>query len=620
MTYPNGRVLNFSYNAGLDNAISRLSFLSDNSGPLEAYTYLGLGTVVQRAHPQNGVNLTYIHQSGDNQANTDGGDQYTGLDRFGRVIDQYWIETTGPNTGTAADRFQYSYDQNSNVTARNNLVNPNYSERYTYDGFNQLATFTRTNGHTQNWTYDALGNWNSVTTDNNTQNRTANAQNQYTSVSGGTTPTYDNNGNLTTDPTPTSSNTYVYDAWNRLVTVKSAGNTIASYTYDALNRRITERSSGTTTDLYYNDRWQVIEEQINGKTQTQYVWDPLAIDTLIERDSNPDNSGNLTLRLYAQQDANGNVTALVDTSGNVVERYVYDPFGVVTVLDSNWNTRGSSLYGEIYLFQGLRYEATTGLYYSRERDYSPTLGRFLEQDPLGFDGGDSNLYGYVREDPIAHADPSGLTITITGTAEVTIPEDGTPRIDSGDRLVRGPARVTTPTGATITLQKGDKVYVPDRSKVKAVEEPHQGEPEKGDRSSPQKEPRWYWSPELGFFTYIYKFGEEGGYVRVSMQEYLEYVRERARLEAINNKIISLIAPQGFLDLMQHGNFLYSYYQLKDRFPFPRPIHPGYGGYGNPYQAIPSRRYGGYGGSGNYVPAWGIFQPPEWSTGEAENGT
>jgi RHS repeat-associated protein len=241
-----------------------------------------------------------------------------------------------------------------------------------------------------------------VTTDGNTQTRAANAQNQYTSVSGGTTPTYDNSGNLTTDPT--NGNRYVYDAWNRLVAVKNGSNTISSYTYDALNRRVTENSSTTQTDLYYNDQWQAIEEQVNGKTQTQYVWDPLTSDTLVERDSNPDSNGNLTLRLYVQQDASGNVTALTDTSGNVVERYVYDPFGVVTVLDANWNTRGSSLYSWNYLFQGLRYEATTGLYYSREREYSPTLGRFLQQDLLPA----ANPYEYAWNSPTNWTDPLGL--------------------------------------------------------------------------------------------------------------------------------------------------------------------------------------------------------------------
>src|SRR6202022_596968 len=80
MTYPNGRVLNSNYGTGgsLDDRISRLTSLSDTSATLETYSYLGLGTVVKRGHPQPGIDLTYSKQSGE--LNGDAGDQYTGLD------------------------------------------------------------------------------------------------------------------------------------------------------------------------------------------------------------------------------------------------------------------------------------------------------------------------------------------------------------------------------------------------------------------------------------------------------------------------------------------------------------------------------------------------------------
>jgi RHS repeat-associated protein len=61
-----------------------------------------------------------------------------------------------------------------------------------------------------------------------------------------------------------------------------------------------------------------------------------------------------------------------------------------------------------YLFQGGRYDSTTGLYEFGARDYSPTLGRWMEQDPAGYAAGDSNLYGFLAEDPLDATDPSGL--------------------------------------------------------------------------------------------------------------------------------------------------------------------------------------------------------------------
>src|SRR5207237_4074892 len=96
VTYPSGYVLTYNYSSGLNDSISRLSSLSDSTGTLESYSYLGLSTVVTRSHPQPGVDRTYVKQTGE--SNGAAGDQYTGLDAFGRVVDQRWIDTS---TGTA---------------------------------------------------------------------------------------------------------------------------------------------------------------------------------------------------------------------------------------------------------------------------------------------------------------------------------------------------------------------------------------------------------------------------------------------------------------------------------------------------------------------------------------
>src|SRR5258707_15627840 len=99
MTYPNGRVLHFGYSSGLDDSISRLSYLADDNGSggvgthLEEYSYLGLDTVVKRAHPQPGVDLTYIKKSGE--SNVDAGDPYKGLDLLGRAVPQPGLNSSG---------------------------------------------------------------------------------------------------------------------------------------------------------------------------------------------------------------------------------------------------------------------------------------------------------------------------------------------------------------------------------------------------------------------------------------------------------------------------------------------------------------------------------------------
>jgi RHS repeat-associated protein len=396
ITYPSGYVVNYNY-TGFDSTISRLTSLSDSGGTLESYKYLGLGTVVERDHPQNNVNLTYISQTG---GTGDAGDQYTGLDRFGRVVDVNWYDTA---TSSSTDDFQYGYDRDSNATSRTNALNSIFSEGYSYDNLNQLTNFTR-GSHTQSWTPDALGNFTGITTDGTTQTRTANQQNEITSISGSGTVTYDANGNTTADG---SGNTFVYDAWNRLVAVKNGGTTLATYGYNGIGERITETHGTTTTDLYYSSAWQVLEERVGGVVQARNVWSPVYVNALVLRDQSSQHNGVLDQRLYVQQDANWNVTALVDVNGNVLERYVYDPYGVVTVLTPAWTARGTSAYGWIYLFQGERFDPTVSEYDVHGRVYSPALDRPLQADALGL-GPDINDYRWERNNCVNLRDPSGL--------------------------------------------------------------------------------------------------------------------------------------------------------------------------------------------------------------------
>jgi RHS repeat-associated protein len=454
ITYPNGRVVTYNYNTvgdasakGIDYRISRVSSISDNMGMLESYvdangysSYVGLGTLVQRLYPQPNVELTYLQQTGD-PGTGDAGDQYRGLDRFGRVVDQRWINPPNPTLPT--DRFQYGYDRDGNRLYRDNLVKPTFGEIYHanaagtgYDNLNQLTAFYRgmlsptkdtivgMPQHSQSWSLDVMGNWSSLTNDTNPpQARTHNRQNEVTSV-GSSTLTFDNNGNTTVDD---QGNVYVYDAWNRVVQVRVGGTGPAlRYAYDALGRRIQEPiDSSHVRDLYFSNDWQVLEERDNAMPTTlvrsQYVWSPVYVDALVLRDSDPLGSGNFDQRLYVQQDANWNVTAVVvgknfqmDMVGQIKERYVEDPYGQVTFLDPmSWlkhgtGPNGSSSVGWIYLHQGGRFDIVSGLYNFRHRDYSPTLGRWMETDPLRFAAADTNFYRAEQDSPANGMDPSGL--------------------------------------------------------------------------------------------------------------------------------------------------------------------------------------------------------------------
>ncbi len=405
MTYPNGRVVGYNYASGLDSNISRLSSITDSGVTLESYSYLGLSTVVVRAHPQTGVDLSYVKLSGESVG--DAGDQYTGLDRFGRIVDQRWRSGS-----TDKDRFTYTYDRDGNRLTKTNALNSALNEVYTYDGLNQVASFNRGGGtRTQSFDYDALGNRDGVTTNGGTQTYTANKQNEITGISGATTPTYDANGNMTGDET---GKLFVYDAWNRLVAVKnSGGTTLKTYGYDGMNRRVSETASSATTDLYYSANWQILEERVAGVTTVSYVWSPVYVDAMIARDRDTDGNGTLDERLYPTHDANFNVTALVNTIGSAVERYAYDTYGAPTVMNASWTVLGSSAYVWQYLHQGGRLDSTSGLVHFRNRDYSPTLGRWATMDPIRYAGGDVNLFRTEHNEPLVGSDPSGLHDPLT---------------------------------------------------------------------------------------------------------------------------------------------------------------------------------------------------------------
>jgi len=158
----------------------------------------------------------------------------------------------------------------------------------------------------------------------------------------------------------------------------------------------------------------------------QYVWDVRYVDTPALRDENkdPGTDNDCTEagdeRLYYVSDANFNVTALVDAeTGEVVERYMYDPYGKATVLNgengydadgqvTEWTAdAGGSDWANEILYCGYRFDPESGLYHVRYRYYHPTLGRWLQRDLIGYVDGMS-LYQYAGSSAVSRLDSSGL--------------------------------------------------------------------------------------------------------------------------------------------------------------------------------------------------------------------
>ncbi len=116
-------------------------------------------------------------------------------------------------------------------------------------------------------------------------------------------------------------------------------------------------------------------------------------------------------RMYFLQDANWNtasVVGLVSGTWQVVQRYVYSPYGNIIILNPNFTTAPSGTAPMVNnLYQGMSLDPVTGLYYERARWYSPSLGTWISQDPAGYING-ADTYQFVTGNPVNAVDPAGL--------------------------------------------------------------------------------------------------------------------------------------------------------------------------------------------------------------------
>jgi len=239
--------------------------------------------------------------------------------------------------------------------------------------------------------YDANGNRTSFAAYGSTDTYTVNNLNQYTRRNA-TNATYDLNGNLTIG---VDGSTYVYDQQNRLTQASKSGTT-DTFKYDGLNRQVSRTVTGQPTSYSVWDGWNLIEEyQSGGATTAAYVYGTGGLLT------------DLSLHYY-YQDGSGSTSHLADNTGHLLEWYRYDLQGTPVFYNASNTQIAASNYGVKYLFTGQRWHSELGLYDLRNRFYSPDIGRFLQPDPIGFNGDPSNLYSYCGNNPVMYLDPTGL--------------------------------------------------------------------------------------------------------------------------------------------------------------------------------------------------------------------
>ncbi|MCX5653107.1 MAG: RHS repeat-associated core domain-containing protein [Planctomycetota bacterium] len=168
--------------------------------------------------------------------------------------------------------------------------------------------------------------------------------------------------------------------------------------------------------------------------KVQWLWDIRYIDAPVLRWRDTGGDPDLDETLYYCNDANMNVTALVDaSSGNVAERYMYSPYGQPEIYDDSWTavSWANSKKNEI-LYCGYRWDPETGMYHVRNREYHPTMGRWVARDRHGYING-MNLYEYAVSSPADVFDSFGLESNVKWVPEKK-PEDAQPQWESQEEL------------------------------------------------------------------------------------------------------------------------------------------------------------------------------------------
>ncbi|MGF6495644.1 RHS repeat-associated protein [Luteibacter sp. 621] len=410
------------------------SLYSDAGGDLTYYDYDEMDRLAKTSHPDGSTTINSYDAAGRKLSQSDSSGltvswSYGALDQLiaektGNDLVEFGYDKIGQKTAVSLNgenSISYSYDKVGQVTA---VSRGDRTSTFTYDGSGLRSGLLFPNGMKAFYDYDSAGNLlkldyihadgreigsiryaygesskrilvNStfqaeLLPEPTVGDRVYDSLNRLLSNNGHAI-TYDKVGRMISD----SVNSFTWDAKGRLESITRPGGSSTIYKYDAAGRRASVTDSSGEQRSYLYDGQSIMAIRSSGGMSS--VFPGTSVD---ERIGWFGGDG----ERFTFVDGIGSTVAETDAAGTVNRTISYDPFGVPSIDPSGTEPANR------FLFTGRELD-DNGIYFYRNRYYSPAIGRFLSKDPIGYSSGQLNLYSYVDGDPINRIDPFGTQST-----------------------------------------------------------------------------------------------------------------------------------------------------------------------------------------------------------------